>query len=420
MNLRAVTAIIALVIALAGTVWLGRGNGDVQPATPVKKQADTSEDRPKISPTGPYPKAVVEKPRYNFGSMAVGQTLSHHFILKNEGEAPLEVKKGATTCKCTLSEMKENLVAPGESVKIELTWTPKSPQEHFGQTATIWTNDPENQELKLQIEGTANNLIAFTGDHAGSPHWSLPTMSTTDPVSFSGKIHTKYLDDFKILDIESSKPGLTSKFKPLTAEELSEADAKSGYSIEVTANPDLFPLGGFNERLTVKTDIPHDLSPPGIGEKHDHPEIHDHKHDHDHPEPEGPRNFVIQVSGNHTGPIRIVPTFGVYWNPQTMILNLGEFSAKEGKSVILSMFVEGTEQPLEIVDQEVAPDFLEFELKKDDTFESKTKQRYELKFAVPAKMSPVSFGRTNLAKVKLQTNHPNAKVIEFRVQFISL
>ncbi|QDT90603.1 DUF1573 domain-containing protein [Gimesia algae] len=420
MNLRAATAIIALVIALAGTVWLGRGNGDVQPEAPVQKQVETSEDRPKISPTGPYPKAVVEKARYNFGSMAVGQTLSYNFILKNEGEAPLEVQKGATTCKCTLSEMKENLVAPGESVKIELTWTPKSPQEHFGQTATIWTNDPENQEIKLQIEGTANKLIAFTGDYAGSPQWSLPTMSTTDPVSFSGKIHTKYLNDFKILNIESSKSGLTSKFKPLTPEELKEADAKCGYAIEVTAHPDQFPLGGFNERLTVKTDIPHDLSPPGIGEKHDHEELQDPKHDHEHAEPEGPRNFVIQVSGNHTGPIRIVPTFGVQWNPKTMILNLGEFSAKEGKSVTLSMFVEGKEQPLEIVDQEVAPNFLEFELKKDDKFESKTKQRYELKFAVPPEMSPVFFGRTNLAKVKLQTNHPEAKEIEFRVQFISL
>ncbi|EDL56691.1 DUF1573 domain-containing protein [Gimesia maris] len=420
MNLRAVTALIALVIALAGTVWLGRGNGDIQPAAPVPKQTDPSDDRPKISPTGPYPKAVVDTPLYNFGSMAVGQSLSHNFILKNEGEVPLEVQKGATTCKCTLSEMKENMVAPGESIKIELTWTPKSPQQNFGQTATIYTNDPKNQELKLQIEGTANNLIAFTGDFEGSPHWSLPTMSTTDPVSFSGKIHTKYLDEFKILGIESSKPGLTSKFRPLTAEELKEADTKSGYTIEVTADPEQFPLGGFTERLTVKTDIPHDLSPPGTEEKHDHPEGHDHKHDHEHATPEGPRTFVIQVSGNHTGPIRIVPTYGVHWNPNTMILNLGEFPAKEGKTVTLSMFVEGTEHSLEIVDQEIAPDFLEFELKKDDKFESKTKQRYELKFAVPAEMSPVSFGRTNLAKVKLQTNHPNAKEIEFRVQFISL
>ncbi|WP_417384365.1 DUF1573 domain-containing protein [Gimesia sp.] len=420
MNLRAVTAIIALVIALAGTVWLGRGNGDIQPAAPAPKQAETPKGRPKISPTGPYPKAVVDKSLYNFGSMAVGQSLSHNFILKNEGEAPLEVQKGDTTCKCTLSEMKENMVAPGESIKIELTWTPKSPQQNFGQTATIYTNDPENKELKLQIEGMANNLIAFTGDYEGSPHWSLPTMATTDPVSFTGKIHTKYLDEFKILGIESSKPGLTSKFKPLTPEELKEVDAKCGYSIEAIADPKQFSLGGFTERLTVKTDIPADLAPPGTEETHDHPEGHDHKHDHEHAEPGGPRNFVIQVSGNHTGPIRIVPTFGVHWNPQSMVLNLGEFPAKEGKTVILSMFVEGTEQPLEIVDQEISPDFLEFEMKKDDKFESKTKQRYELKLAVPAGMSPVSFGKTNLAKVKLQTNHPDAKEILLRVQFISL
>jgi len=417
MNLRTIlTTMVVLVVALVGTVWLGRGNGDLDPAKPAKPVNDPADDRPKVAASGPYPKAVVENPRYHFGEMAVGQSLSYKFVLKNEGEAPLEVKKGNTTCKCTLSEMKENSVAPGKSIEIELTWTPKSPQEHFGQTATIFTNDPKNQEIKLQIEGTANNLIAFTGDSSGSPHWSLPVMSNTAPVSFTGRIHTKYLDKFKLLEIESSKPGLTASFKPLTPEELKEDDAKSGYSIVITADPSKFPLGGFTERLTVKTDIPNDTEASHSEADHKHPEGEDHKHEHQ----PGNRNFVIQVSGNHTGPIRIVPTFGVYWNPESMVLNLGEFSAKEGKEVILSMFVEGTEQPLEILNQEIAPDYLKFELKKDDSFQSKTKQRYELKFAVPAGLPSVSFGRGNLAKVKLQTNHPNAKNIEFRVQFVSL
>ncbi|QDT41302.1 hypothetical protein Pan241w_13620 [Gimesia alba] len=418
MNLRTIlTTVVVLIVALVGTVWLGRGNGDLEPTTPARPAADPDDDRPKIAAKGPYPKAVVEKPRYNFGEMAVGQSLSHKFILKNEGEVPLEVKKGNTTCKCTLSEMKDNTVAPGKSIEIELTWTPKAPQEHFGQTATIFTNDPENKELKLQIEGTANNLISFSGDMMGTAHWSLPTMESDEPVSYTGSIHTKYMDEFKITGIESDRAGLTATFKPLTPEELKEEDTKTGYSIEVTADPTKFPLGGFTERLTVKTDIPNDLEPTESHADHKHPEGHDHKHEH---QPPGDRTFVIQVSGNHTGPIRIVPTFGVYWNPQTMVLNLGEFSAKEGKEVMLSMFVEGTELPLEIVDQQVIPDFLKFELKKDDSFQSKTKQRYELKFAVPPELPAVSFGRTNLAKVKLKTNHPNAKVIEFRVQFISL
>jgi len=175
-------------------------------------------------------------------------------------------------------------------------------------------------------------------------------------------------------------------------------------------------LGGFTERLTVKTDIPNDLAAPHSEADHKHPDGHDHKHEHQ----PGNRNFVIQVSGNHTGPIRIVPTFGVHWNPKSMVLNLGEFSAKAGKEVTLSMFVEGTEQPLEIIDQEIVPDFLKFELKRDDSFQSKTKQRYELKFAVPAGLPSVSFGQGNLAKVKLKTNHPNAEEIEFRVQFVAL
>lgn len=414
MNFRTIfTTVVVLLAALAGTVWLGRGNSDIAPPERARPVNEVDKNRPQISKTGPYPKVVVDESMYRFGEMAVGQTLSHKFILTNQGEVPLEVQKGDTSCKCTLSDMKDNSVAPGKSIEVELTWTPKSPQELFGQNATIWTNDPNNRELKLQVEGTVNKLISFTGEYEGAPNWSLPSMATTAPVSFTGKVHSKYLDQFKLLKIESSKPNLTTSFKPLTAEELKELSAKSGYTITITADPKNFPLGGFTERLTLKTDIPDDTEAP-------HPEGDHEHHAHDGHNHEKFKNFVIQISGNHTGPIRIVPTFGVHWDSKSMILNMGQFDAKKGKEVTISMFVEGKEKPLKIIKQEIAPPFLKFDLKKDDKFQSKTKQRYELKFAVPAGIPSGSFDRNNLAKVKLQTDHPNAKEIEFRIRFMAL
>jgi len=418
MNLRSIlTTILVLIVALAGTVWLGRGNEDLKPVQTTKPAKETPEKRPQVATTGPYPKAVVDEKHYRFGEMAVDQSLSHKFILKNEGEAPLEVQKGETTCKCTLSSMKDSTIAPGESIEIELSWTPKSTEQIFGQTATIYTNDPENQELKLRIEGMVNDLISFDGISKGGANWSLPSMTNTDPVSYTGKMHTKYLDEFKLLEITSSNPGMTFSFKPLTPEEEKEVNAKCGYAIKITADPKKFPLGSFNERLTVKTDIPsseHSHSESEHSKDDGHKHVHEHEHQAEH------KIFTIQVFGNHSGPIRIVPTFGVHWNPQSMILNLGEFSAKEGKEVTLSLFVEGTQQPMEILEQKIVPEFLKFEIKKDDQFKSKTKQRYQLKFTVPPGIPAVSFGKGNLASVKLQTNHPNAKEIILRVQFIAI
>lgn len=414
MNLRSVlTTIFVLIVALAGTVWLGRGNEDLKPAKSTKPVDTTSADRPKISPKGPYPKAVVDEKLYLFGEMAVDQSRSHKFILKNEGEAPLEVMKGDTTCKCTLSSMKDSTIAPGESIEIELTWTPKSTQSVFGQTATIYTNDPENQELKLRIEGTVNNLIFINGSSEGSANWSLPAMSNTDPVSYTGKFHTNFLDEFKVLEITSSHPGLTTSVNPLTPEELKEARAKCGYSVKVTADPKSFPLGSFTEKLTIKTDIP--------DKKEAHPEAeHTHVDGHKHEDQGENKTFTVQVFGNHSGPIRIVPTFGVHWNPEKMVLRLGQFPAKEGKEVTLSMFVEGTQEPLKILDQKIVPEYLKVAIKKDDQFESKTKQRYELKLTVPPGIPAVAFGTGNHASVVLQTNHPDAKEIEFRIEFLAL
>src|SRR5579872_2905137 len=65
--------------------------------------ASATEVGPPVSKTGPYPKAVIEETEFEFGRMEVGEERSHAFIIRNEGEAPLLLKKGKTTCKCTMS-----------------------------------------------------------------------------------------------------------------------------------------------------------------------------------------------------------------------------------------------------------------------------------------------------------------------------
>src|SRR4051812_32552624 len=49
------------------------------------------------------PRAVAEEAKYNFGTMQRGTSKSHDFVIKNVGEAPLKLRAGTTSCKCTLS-----------------------------------------------------------------------------------------------------------------------------------------------------------------------------------------------------------------------------------------------------------------------------------------------------------------------------
>src|SRR5262245_58357078 len=48
------------------------------------------------------PRAEVDSANYDFGTMQQGRQKSHTFVFKNRGAAPLTLKVGKPTCKCTV------------------------------------------------------------------------------------------------------------------------------------------------------------------------------------------------------------------------------------------------------------------------------------------------------------------------------
>src|SRR5262245_46023992 len=93
------------------------------------------EDAPKVSVvevTGPQPELVLEgDPIYDFGKMAKFEKATHSWVVKNQGQVPLEIQQlGQTTCSCTvakpgLDEKRQHVtmvIQPGESNTVELSW----------------------------------------------------------------------------------------------------------------------------------------------------------------------------------------------------------------------------------------------------------------------------------------------------------
>src|SRR5215213_9795469 len=106
------------------------------------------------------PHIVVDEPHYDFGSMQRGTSKSHEFVIRNTGNAPLKIRNGGTTCKCTLSKVADESIAPGGSTTVKLEWTAKSDGGPFRQTATILTNDPTQSQVELVVEG---QILALSG-----------------------------------------------------------------------------------------------------------------------------------------------------------------------------------------------------------------------------------------------------------------
>ena len=85
---------------------------------------DNSKDieNPVPSSTGPWPKAVTQETNYDFNRMRLGSKKDYEFTIKNEGDAPLKLKTGDPTCKCTKFKLSATEIAPGESETLLIEW----------------------------------------------------------------------------------------------------------------------------------------------------------------------------------------------------------------------------------------------------------------------------------------------------------
>src|SRR5262245_1226983 len=73
------------------------------------------------------PKAVVVNgERHDFGTMDRNGHGQHTFLLRNDGDEPLSLTTGQTTCKCTTFAAADDKVEPGKTAEVRLEWNAKT------------------------------------------------------------------------------------------------------------------------------------------------------------------------------------------------------------------------------------------------------------------------------------------------------
>lgn len=107
-----------------------------------------------------FPHAVCPSETYSFGLMDPLTVGTHEFQIENRGGEPLILRGGQSSCKCTLSDLKQATVAPGDTYTVKLTWNSGHANQQFEQSALVHTNDPTKRELKLSVTGEVRAVLA--------------------------------------------------------------------------------------------------------------------------------------------------------------------------------------------------------------------------------------------------------------------
>ncbi|OGX16550.1 MAG: hypothetical protein A2166_01335 [Omnitrophica WOR_2 bacterium RBG_13_41_10] len=93
---------------------------------------------------------------WDFGSAKENAILTHEFIFKNNTSQMLTIQNVSTSCGCTISEVKQKILSPGESTTIEVSFNTKGYRGLVEQYVYVNTDDLDNPVLKYIIKAQVN------------------------------------------------------------------------------------------------------------------------------------------------------------------------------------------------------------------------------------------------------------------------
>ncbi|HPW16764.1 MAG TPA: DUF1573 domain-containing protein [Candidatus Aminicenantes bacterium] len=103
---------------------------------------------------GGKPKAVFKAVSHDFGQVKQGDVVSHEFVFKNEGGAPLVVESVETTCGCTAALVSEKRIDPGMEGRIKATFDTRGYSGRMTRYLYLVSNDAAapRRELSLSVD----------------------------------------------------------------------------------------------------------------------------------------------------------------------------------------------------------------------------------------------------------------------------
>ncbi len=124
--------------------------------------ANIQEDFSKLTPEDikNAPKVLFSETNFEFGNIKQGETVEHDFEIKNEGKSDLIIRKVTASCGCTAANPTKNVIAPGESTTLKVTFNSRGKKGKQNKTVTVITNDPSNFKKVLWVKGNVDDLAS--------------------------------------------------------------------------------------------------------------------------------------------------------------------------------------------------------------------------------------------------------------------
>ena len=214
------------------------------------------------------PRVEIPETTHAFGSIGTGDIGSHRFEVRNVGGGPLTLRRGSSSCTCTVSDFDgaegddaatTREVAAGAATEVTVQWKGKPPGGPFRQQVTILTDDPRRPEIVFVVEG-----MVIPTWRAVPALMALPRITASATERASTTVYTYGDAEPSVQQIAIDHPQAAQFFSlvatPLLAEEIAaETNATGGFRIDVDVKPGL-PLGPLRQMVTATFTMPQQVT----------------------------------------------------------------------------------------------------------------------------------------------------------------
>jgi len=351
----------------------------------VPTLGEVSQDSPRVD---------VTETIHPFGTIGTGETGSHRFEVRNTGGGPLTLRKGSSSCSCTVSdfdteateeEATSRVVPAEQSTFVNVQWKGKPPGGPFRQQVTVLTDDPRRPEIMFVVEGTVLPTWKAIPAVIALPRLTASAIERASTTIFTYGDGAPTVESLEINHPEAARFFSLSSTALSAAELAVEPGATGGFRVDLTMNPGL-PLGAVKQLIQVRFRMPQEVT------------------------------AEVPLEGSVGGDLVLA---GAGWDASRQALRLGTVSGRTGSRTRLYLTAKGPGR-----DQvrprvvETVPDLLEVTVGEGKPIGSGTVLRIPIDIVIPAGSRPVNHICSEQApagRIVLETGHPDSPTLSIPI-----
>ena len=181
------------------------------------------------------PKIACDQPKYDFGTQISGSAITNRFMLKNEGDAPLEIIKIKNCCGVE-SSADPMIIPPGSNTVCTAVFTTRNREGAQNKQILLVTNDKKHLYFDLRMTGTLQKPVEF------EPHF-VRLKDLLSDTSVSATVHVSNLlkEDITLESISTTLSGFKTEVVQSTNNE---------WTVKLSSTPPLTE-GNINGRILL-------------------------------------------------------------------------------------------------------------------------------------------------------------------------